>query len=406
MQILDYSHNPMLVFASLLVAMMAGFTGLSLTKGLSERNVVHRKISVALASVALGGGIWSMHFVAMLGLQLPIMFYYDAAITLASALVAILVVGIALLILHFRQRTRTSLVAAGVIVGLGVLAMHYIGMSGLELCEALYTPTGIALAIVSSCALNVAAFSIAYGKRTNRNIIVGTLFFGFAVFAVHFVAIGGTDFVAVDVLNEVGPLISKEVMAIGVVLSSFVLCGAFLLTSITFSTTPQLATVPQVALEDSFRTASGIGSGVGNGTGGRAAPIISAKADDEIEGETVPDQNIIATAANKQIPYEQGGRTFFLDVEVVAAIRAEGHYTHLYTLTDKLFCVWSITEAEKRLTPGPFIKTHRSYLINPSFVTGFERFKDNGVCHFEVASLTKVPVSRSRLRVVRDALGV
>lgn len=396
MQILDYSHNPMLVFASLLVAMMAGFTGLSLTKGLSERNIMQRKVSVALASVALGGGIWSMHFVAMLGLQLPIMFYFDAAITLASALVAILVVGVALLILHFRKRTRTTLVAAGTIVGLGVLAMHYIGMSGLQLCQALYTPSGIALAIMSSCALNIAAFSIAYGKRTNRNIIVGTLFFGFAVFAVHFIAIGGTDFVAIDVLSEVGPLISKEVMAIGVVLSSFVLCAAFLLTGITFSASPQPATALQT--ETSIAVSAPAEANQEAGTAVEAEAVLAA--------DDVTDQTTSVTVVNKQIPYEQGGRTLFVDVDAVAVIRAEGHYTHLYTTTDKLFCVWSITEAEKRLTPGPFIKTHRSYLINPSFVTGFERLKDNGVCHFKVASLSKVPVSRSRLRAVREALGI
>lgn len=405
MQILDYSHNPMLVFASLLVAMMAGFTGLSLTKGLSERNIMHRKVSVALASVALGGGIWSMHFVAMLGLQLPIMFYFDAAITLASALVAILVVGVALLILHFRKRTRTTLVAAGTIVGLGVLAMHYIGMSGLQLCKALYTPSGIALAIVSSCALNIAAFSIAYGKRTNRNIIVGTLFFGFAVFAVHFIAIGGTDFVAIDVLNEVGPLISKEVMAIGVVLSSFVLCAAFLLTGITFAAPSQPA-APQTRVNMAPQADPEAKQETNPELNQEADTTVEPEAALVAEDEGVTGQTTSVTAANKQIPYEQGGRTFFVDVDAVAVIRAEGHYTHLYTATDKLFCVWSITEAEKRLTPGPFIRTHRSFLINPSFVTGFERLKDNGVCHFKLASLEKAPVSRSRLRAVRDVLGI
>ncbi|WP_083095800.1 MHYT domain-containing protein [Pseudophaeobacter leonis] len=375
MEILDYSHNTLLVVASLLVATMAGFTGFSLTKGLSERSVAHRKILIALAAIALGGGIWSMHFVAMLGLQLPILFYYDAAITLASALIAILVVGSALLILHFRQRSRATLALAGMIVGLGVLAMHYLGMSAMELCQPLYSPTGVALAAVSSCVLNIAAFSIAYGQRTQRNIIVGTLFFGCAVFAVHFIAISGADFVAVDVLSEVGPLISNEVMAIGVVLSSFVLCGAFLLTAVTFL----VPTQPQAAQE--------------------AVPEPEPQA-------PRPAVEPVVAVASKQIPYELEGRTFFLDPQDVAAIRAEGHYTHLYTATDKLFCAWSITEAEKRLSAGVFIKAHRSYLINPAFVTGFERLKDNGVCHFEVASLTKVPVSRSRLPLIREALGV
>lgn len=398
MQILDYSHNTLLVLASLLVATMAGFTGFSLTKGLSERSVAHRKILIALAAVALGGGIWSMHFVAMLGLQLPILFYYDAAITLASALIAILVVGCALLILHFWKRTAGTLVLAGVIVGLGVLAMHYLGMSAMELCQALYTPTGIALAVISSCALNTAAFAIAYGQRTQRNIVVGTLFFGFAVFAVHFIAISGADFVAVDNLTEVGPLISNEVMAIAVVLSSFVLCGAFLLTGVTFLAPPELAPLqPEAHLTPS------------------ANPLTGPEQDQEQEPQQPTAQPAAPIAApeephttttQSQIPYELEGRTLFLDRQEVAAIRAEGHYTHIYTEEDKLFCVWSITEAEKRLGPTRFIKTHRSYLVNPAFVTGFERLKDNGVCYFDIAKLSKVPVSRSRLRAVREMLGV
>ncbi|WP_299935015.1 MHYT domain-containing protein [uncultured Pelagimonas sp.] len=371
MQVLDVSHSPILVFASLLVALMAGFTGLSLTKGLSDRPVAQRKILIVLASIALGGGIWSMHFVAMLGLQLPIQFYYDAAVTLTSALVAILVVGCALLILHFWDRTRGTLVLAGMIVGLGVLAMHYLGMSAMELCQPLYTPAGIALAVVSSCALNIAAFAIAYGKRSQRNIIFGTLFFGFAVFAVHFVAMGGTDFVAIDVLSDVGPLISNEVMAIGVVLSSFVLCGAFLLTGVTFLAPSDAPVDPP-------------------------APVSSP------EPEPTPE----AHHPVLQIPYEQEGRTLFIDTNAVAAIRAEGHYTYLYTADDKLFCVWPISEAAKRLAQGPFLRTHRSFLINPAHVSGFERFKDNGVCHFETEHLTKVPVSRSQLKAVRTALGV
>lgn len=164
MESIDFNHNMYLVAASLCVALIAGFTGLSLTKGLSERTFAQRKISVALAAVALGGGIWSMHFVAMLGLQMPFLFYYDAVITLASALVAILVVGLALLILHFGQRTRARLITAGVIVGLGVIAMHYIGMAGLELCRAIYTPGGLLLAVVASCVLNVLAFAPPPGR--------------------------------------------------------------------------------------------------------------------------------------------------------------------------------------------------------------------------------------------------
>ena len=53
------------------------------------------------------------------------------------------------------------------------------------------------------------------------------------------------------------------------------------------------------------------------------------------------------------------------------------------------------------------LRTHRSYLINPTFVSEFQRTKDTGTCFFAtVESLTKVPVSRSRLSEVKLALGV
>lgn len=375
MVFLDPPHNLLLVFASLCVAMIAGFTGLSLTQGLSHKSLVQRKVSVALAAIALGGGIWSMHFVAMLGMQLPIQFYYDAAITLASALVAILVVGLALLILHFRTRTNLTLTLAGGIVGLGILAMHYIGMAGLELCRAVYTPLGLGVASVSSCLLSIAAFRVAYGNRRHRNILLGTLCFGFSVFAVHFVAVAGTDFIATATQTEVGPLIGNEVLAIGVVLTSFVLCSAFLLTGVTFLGGDRPAavtadTAPSPALDTSVKQ--------------------------------MPD----AAPLPPKIPYEHDGGTRFLDLSSVVAIRAEGHYTHVYTDTGKFFCAWSITEAEKRLSQTPLLKSHRSYLINPAHVSRFERLKDNGVCHFDLPHLPKVPISRTRLKPVREALGV
>ena len=71
MEFVEFSHNLWLIVASFAVALMAGFTGLSLTNGLSTYSYTRRKIAISFAAIALGGGIWSMHFVAMLGLQLP-----------------------------------------------------------------------------------------------------------------------------------------------------------------------------------------------------------------------------------------------------------------------------------------------------------------------------------------------
>jgi len=108
-----------------------------------------------------------------------------------------------------------------------------------------------------------------------------------------------------------------------------------------------------------------------------------------------------------KIPFEKDGRIQFVPEGQVAAIRAEGHYTFLYHHLGRLFCPWSISEIEERITDQNFMRCHRSYFINASHVTGFERKKDNGVCFFgNDTPLEKAPVSRSYLKEVRARLGV
>ncbi|MBO9395890.1 LytTR family transcriptional regulator DNA-binding domain-containing protein [Shimia sp. R9_2] len=368
---LDFSHNPWLVATSLAVALMAGFTGLSLTRGANALPDARRKIVVALAAVVLGGGIWSMHFVAMLGLQLPILFFYDALITLISALVAILMVGLALLLLHFRERSPQVILGAGVIVGLGIVVMHYVGMAGMQLCRPVYGVLDVVISTVASVVLSILAIWVAYDARTQRNIVLGTVCFGFAVFSMHFVAILLTGFLPSEAAAVAGPALDNQVLAMGVTLAVFLICGAFLLTGITF-----------IAPQEDTETAPS-----------------------EPAAEPAPTPQPVAATAG--VPFEREGQTFFADPTQVAAIRAEGHYTVLYLGAEKLFCPWSITEAANRLEASGFLRAHRSYLINPSHVSSFERNKDNGTLYFEtVESLSKVPVSRSRMGPLREALGL
>jgi NO-binding membrane sensor protein with MHYT domain len=370
MELLEFNHNIFLVLMSCGVALVAGFTGLSLTRNLSQKSITQKKISVALASIALGGGIWSMHFVAMLGLQLPVLFFYDAAITLISALTAILIVGAALILLHFTERTPRVIAAAGTLVGIGILVMHYIGMMGLEMCRTIYTPLGVAVSSVVAIGLCIVAFWVAYGQRTVRNIFLGTFCFAVAVTSVHFLAMEGTSFVAEPFQPEFGPSMSNEVLALGVIFSSFVIFGAFLWVSVTYLVPATVAAPPVL----------------------QTAPA------------PVPAPKPAPISPGLQIPCERDGGKVFVAPNDVALVRADGHYTQIYTQRDRLFCVWPITEATKRLLPAGFLQTHRSYLVNPAKVSRFERTKDKGRCIFEAEELPPAPVSRSKLKAIQDAL--
>lgn len=379
---LDYSHNAWLVLASFAIALMAGFTGLSMARGLSRVPEGQRKLRVAMSAIVLGGGIWSMHFVAMLGLQLPIPFFYDPLITLISALLGILVVGLALIVLHFRRRTPARITAAGVILGVGILGMHYTGMAGMQACRAAYTPGGLVVAGAISLVLSTLAVWIAYWDRTRRNVLMGTVCFAIAVVALHFIAVGTTQFFETD-LSGFDLILGNEALAMVVTLAAFVICGAFLLAGATFFPEGEAVAlaVPEAPVPEPV--------------GADAEPVVVAA------------KPVEPARGFQPIPYEREGRVLFADPAGVAALRAEGHYTILYRGEERALCPWSISEAEKRLEGTDFLRVHRSYLINPAHVTGFERRKDSGVVFFDgVGSLGKVPVSRSRLTEVREVLGL
>jgi NO-binding membrane sensor protein with MHYT domain len=380
---LEYSHNPSLILLSLAIAMMSGFTGLSLTQGASKMPLGRRKLMIAMSAVSLGGGIWSMHFVAMLGLQLPLAYYYDGLTTLTSALVAILLTGMALLVVHFGERTPLRITLAGVLVGIGIPIMHYLGMSGMQICRPIYSVFGVGTSVASSLVLCIASFWLCYGERRPQNIVLGTLGFGLSVFSVHFIAMYGTGFTKAAGADLTMLGLSNEVLAFFVSLASFAIAGAFLLTGVTFQVREgALTTTTQEAVETQAASVS---------------PTMDTSHDDSAD---------MASSSHLRIPYEQGGRTYFVQAEDVAAIRAEGRYTFLYRGDDKLFCPWSITEAEERLQNSGFCRCHRGYIVNASHVSSFERKKDTGVCYFDgTGAIEKAPVSRSHLASVRESLG-
>ncbi len=384
-QFIEYRHSIGLVIASLFVSIAASITGLFIIGGIDSKSDAQKKLSVALSSISLGGGIWSMHFVAMLGLRLSEPFYYDAAVTLASALFAILIVGAALILLHFTQQTHTKIIAAASFISFGVLVMHYMGMAALQTCQAVYTTEGIAISAVAAFALCYLSLKITYNQSSNINTLLGAISLGTAVFCVHFIALHNSTFLSMPQLPELGPVISNEVLALVVIFASFIIFGAFLLMSVTFLV-PKKKLTSNISLKSKIRE--------------EEDPTILA-ANKEAKAQK-PD----SIAGYSRIPCAQDGGTIFVDPANVVMIQAEGHYTHIFTETSKYFCVWSISMADKRLKPHGFLKTHRSYLINPNFVRAFERNKNNGVCRFSPTFIPSIPVSRTNLKTVREVLGI
>jgi NO-binding membrane sensor protein with MHYT domain len=382
---LTVSYDPILVAVSVAVAIAASFTGLQLTAGINALAPAARKAVIAKAAIALGTGIWSMHFVGMLAVRLPIVIGYDALPTLRSALLAILVVGLGLILLHFGVRTQRRIVAAGCLTGLGIALMHYVGMAAVRgNCIIAYEVKGVALAIAIAVIASILALEFAYRRRTLGLTALGGVVLGLAIASMHYAAMIFTRFAPGSGIELVGePLLSTGHLALVVSLATFAICAAFLLVAVPFAVAPaeaRAATTPAAA---------------------RPAPARERR-------DAAFSRAFTGAAPERpaRIPYEQDQAIRFLATHEIHAIRADGHYTRLINSRGELFCPWSISKLEKAVAAAPFMRTHRSFLVNLDHVSGFKRDGDKGFCLVGRGAERRVPVSRSYLPHVQKALGL
>ncbi|GAA3781848.1 MHYT domain-containing protein [Streptomyces chiangmaiensis] len=143
---------------------------------------------LALGAAAIGSGIWTMHFIAMMGFSVretPI--HYDRGITFASLAVAIVMVGVGVFIVGYRGATGVALFTGGTITGLGVASMHYLGMAGMRLNGVLgYNTFTVAVSVVIAVVAATAALWAAGQGRGFLWSIGASLVMGLAVTGMHY----------------------------------------------------------------------------------------------------------------------------------------------------------------------------------------------------------------------------
>lgn len=143
---------------------------------------------LALGAASIGCGIWTMHFIAMIGFHVEeTRVRYDAATTVLSLVVAVAVVGIGVFIVGYRGTGRGTLAVAGVVTGLGVAAMHYLGMAAMRLHGDIgYDPVGVVLSVLIAIAAATAALWSAVTIRGFLTSLWASLVMGVAVSGMHY----------------------------------------------------------------------------------------------------------------------------------------------------------------------------------------------------------------------------
>jgi NO-binding membrane sensor protein with MHYT domain len=192
------SHDPILVALSILVAALSSYTALDLATRMRVASGRPRLAWLGAAAVAMGGGIWSMHFVAMLAFSRPGMeVTYDPLLTLLSLAIPIAVAAGAFLLVSQRPE---ALLVSGLGMGFAISGMHYTGMSAMRMAAFIaYDPSWVALSIAIAIGASIIALWLAFRTTNALERLSAGAVMGLAISGMHYAAMQGSFFIQTNV---------------------------------------------------------------------------------------------------------------------------------------------------------------------------------------------------------------
>lgn len=205
-QVLPVSYSPGLVLLSLLIAIFTSSMAIRLAWVARQSTSRQDRWMLLLgSSIALGGGIWAMHFVGMLALHIHTHVSYAPWITGLSMLPGIAASAVAMSILIRQDIGRLQLLVGGVLVGAGIGTMHYSGMAAMEMAPSLhFDPLMFGLSILIAVALAMLALWARFGMQrlfrleagdVRLDLISGSIM-GMAITGMHYMGMAAARFVA------------------------------------------------------------------------------------------------------------------------------------------------------------------------------------------------------------------
>jgi NO-binding membrane sensor protein with MHYT domain len=211
MHSLHGAYDSVLVGLSIVIAVLASFTALTLVGRVKESSGRARTVWLLGAATALGGGIWSMHFVAMLAFSLHMPIHYNVELTAVSLVAAIVVASIALFTVT-RWTGHMSLGISGFFAGIGVAVMHYMGMAAMEMNATIsYDPLLFAASIVIAIVAATAALWLALNLQATWHKVAAAFVMGAAICGMHYTGMAATIFTPA----EGPPLAASSISAFG-----------------------------------------------------------------------------------------------------------------------------------------------------------------------------------------------
>lgn len=228
------TYDPYLVALSITVACLASYTALDLGGRIRGSRRWARLAWLVTAAIAMGGGIWSMHFIGMLAFVMPMPVNYDFGITLLSLVVAIGVTGFGFFMIGTRQVTAPEFVLSGIFMGIGIAAMHYTGMAAMLMPAYIrYDRVLVTLSVLIAIGASIAALWLAFRTTVIWQRLLAAVVMGTAISGMHYTGMAAATFIADPAMDGAHgvPSLAQTDLALSIATVTFVILPLTLVAS-------------------------------------------------------------------------------------------------------------------------------------------------------------------------------
>ena len=228
---LTATYDLRLVLLSMAIATIASYTALDLAGRITAAIGKCRWLWLIGGAIAMGLGIWSMHFIGMLAYKLPIQMAYDLPIVIASMLVAIIASGAALFVASRKTMGYLPLFLGGTFMGLGIAAMHYTGMVAMQIDAVVhYNPQLVAVSILIAIAASITALWLSYRMRSETpghsilQKIGAAVIMGSAIAGMHYTGMTAASFQLIpQAITPSFAVMNYSLLAVGIAIATMII---------------------------------------------------------------------------------------------------------------------------------------------------------------------------------------
>jgi NO-binding membrane sensor protein with MHYT domain/two-component sensor histidine kinase len=221
------SYDPFFVTASIAVAALASYTALVLADRIKAAHGRSRAVWIAAAATALGGGVWSMHFLGMLAHTVSVPTAYSLLPTGLSLAVAILACALGFAVACCEPVPTGRFVAAGVLAGIGIVSMHYVGMAAIVTPATIrWNPALIVLSVVIAIGAATGAFWFATRHDAGAAKLGAAALMAAAISGMHYTGMAAAHFhrpplAPADIPIALDPVLLGIIVAVAAMLFLF-----------------------------------------------------------------------------------------------------------------------------------------------------------------------------------------